>query len=648
MHARVDDEAAGPHRVGRQHAHPVERARVEAHLVGQPLRVETPALAIGGDEGAPAELRDRFELAGDRQLEMMARNALVVGGRFDVVAAPTGRIGRVHEEDPAAAAVLGRRKVEGDRPARRRLNVAIGLRHDPEPAAHRRPRLGHRGLRRGDDLRSIGVVETRIRAQRLEDPVEIGRPDDLRAECPVLGRQRFDLPKTDFMDLLGRQRHGRVEADQPLVGFAAIGQPGQPAPLIRPSLRQDVVAEGVAVSRQGRPDLARDRLTEAPLPGLAVRHALRLGGGEERILGDRHRQPGVELVDRIADGEIGRCPVVSDAVAVTVREVAEVRRDAIELADHRLCDLSCWQGQFRDPDGEHRLRPKDRIGREFLETARQDVGPDGRVPGDHLAGDPLVRPEAVDGDRLCLGCEVALGGNVEVFGRPPDLLELTGETVIALKMCPGRVGSEAELVVALGQRVDVVGHGDLRAGSMRSVEWRHGSGHAREERGVARATSAASGSPGPQRVGRRDHGGSVRRWSSPQPGKPGAIPSAACGGSSAPRRWRTSIAASRLRQNQSCSSPVIRTQRRAKSRSVVFSSANSSSVTAGLDLERAAVTGATGTDGAMPMQEAERGFPRAVSGLVAKRPGARRRYAPVMLLQPHSTALKPDPDGKWG
>ena len=49
----------------------------------------------------------------------MAGDALVVRGRLDLVAAPAGRVGGVHEEDAAAAAVLGRREVEGDRAVRR-------------------------------------------------------------------------------------------------------------------------------------------------------------------------------------------------------------------------------------------------------------------------------------------------------------------------------------------------------------------------------------------------------------------------------------------------------------------------------------------------------------------------------------------------
>src|SRR4029079_172140 len=116
-------------------------ARVEAHLVGEPLRVQAPALAVSGDERPLPELRNGFELGRDRELQVMAGDSLVERGRLDVVATPAGRIGRVHEEDAAAAAVLGWREVVGDRAVRGRLDVAVGPWQDPEPVAHGSPGL---------------------------------------------------------------------------------------------------------------------------------------------------------------------------------------------------------------------------------------------------------------------------------------------------------------------------------------------------------------------------------------------------------------------------------------------------------------------------------------------------------------------------
>ena len=105
VQAGVYDEPAGPHGIGREHAHPVEWGGVQAHLGRESLGVQAPALAVGGDERPLAELRNRGQLAGDCQLQVVARDPLVIGGRLDLIAAPSGRLTRVHEEDTAAAAV---------------------------------------------------------------------------------------------------------------------------------------------------------------------------------------------------------------------------------------------------------------------------------------------------------------------------------------------------------------------------------------------------------------------------------------------------------------------------------------------------------------------------------------------------------------
>ena len=193
----------------------------------------------------------RVELGRDRELEVMAGDALVVRGRLDLVATPAGRIGGVHEEDAAAAAVLGRREVVGDRAVRRRLDVAVGLRQDPEPVAHGGPGLGHRRLRRGDDL--VGVRRggaTASSRSRREDPLEVVGADDLRAQLAVLAGQRLDLGQADVVDLLGAQPDRRVVADRRRVGLVAAGDPAQPGLVVGAGVWLDVVAERVAVRRR--------------------------------------------------------------------------------------------------------------------------------------------------------------------------------------------------------------------------------------------------------------------------------------------------------------------------------------------------------------------------------------------------------------
>ena len=65
-----------PHLIG-EHAEPLVGGAVEAHLVSQPLAVECPAFAIGGNVGVAAERRQRGVLGGERDLEGVAGRAFV-------------------------------------------------------------------------------------------------------------------------------------------------------------------------------------------------------------------------------------------------------------------------------------------------------------------------------------------------------------------------------------------------------------------------------------------------------------------------------------------------------------------------------------------------------------------------------------------
>ena len=294
------------------------------------------------------------ELGRDRELEVVAGDALVVGGRLDLVAAPARRVGGVHEEDAAAAAVLGRREVVGDRAARRRLDVAVGLRQDPEPVAHRGPGLGHRRLRRGDDLVAFvwcsdGSSRRRRRRSAARSPVPTTSGPSARYSAA--SDSTWPRPISWISWAVSDDR--RVEADRRGVGLVAVGEPRQAAACRRGGLRQDLVAEHVAVRRQRRPDVALDdRARAGPATPRGRRRPCGVGGVEQRVLGDRRRRSQRSSWSiGLADREVGRRPAAGDALAVPVGEVAEVRRDAAELADHRLGDLGVGQRQLRDPDG---------------------------------------------------------------------------------------------------------------------------------------------------------------------------------------------------------------------------------------------------------------------------------------------------------
>ena len=457
VHPGVDDQPARAHRVGGQHAHPVERRGVQPHLVGQPLGVEPPALAVRRDEQPLAELGDVLELAGDAELQVVARDALVVAGVLDLEAAPALGVGDVHEEDAAAGAVLGRREVVGDRAAGGPLDVAVGLREPAEPVAHRGPGLGHRGLGVGDDGGAVPVVQRRVLAQRPVDRRHVGGADHLRAEGGVLLLQAGHLLQADLVDLLGAGVDGRVEPRQPRVDVVAVGQVRQAAPLVGSGVRGDLVAEHVAVLLHRGPDLLLHHRAQPLAPGVRVDTGGRVLHGQHRVVADRRGQPRVELRDGLGDRERGGRPPGRDALAVPLRHAPEVARDALELADHRLRDLGCRQRQLGDVDVERGLHPEDRVRAELLGAAVEQLGARGRVPSHDGPGDAPLVVERVRVDRLGARRQGPGLRGLALLRGPADVVEPVGVAVLADHVRPGRRRAELEVLVVLGEPVELGG-----------------------------------------------------------------------------------------------------------------------------------------------------------------------------------------------
>ena len=261
-------------------------------------------------------------------------------------------------------------------------------------------------------------------------------------QLAVLAGQRFDLGQADVVDLLGAQLDRRVVADRRRVGVVAAGDPAQPGLVVGAGVWLDVVAERVAVRPGRRPDVALDDPGEAALPLVEVGalHPAGVGGVEQRVLGERRREPAVDLVDGLADGEIGRGPAVGDTLAVPAGKVAEVRRDAVVLADEPLGDVGVGDRQLRDPDRQARLHAEDRVGAELVEAGPAEIGPGIGVPGDHLPRDPVVGREPVDGDGLGPRGELAGLGDLarpRPRGRPPR----TGRRSRSRRSCGPRSGT---------------------------------------------------------------------------------------------------------------------------------------------------------------------------------------------------------------
>ena len=178
-------------------------------------------------------------------------------------------------------------------------------------------------------------------AQRREDRRHVVGADHLRAERAVLlGAARPPAAARSRGSPAASVSMVVKYAREPGVDLVAVGQVGQPAPLVGPRVRGDLVAEHVAVALGRGPHLllhdgssSRSRQRAASTPGGRVLH------GEHRVLLDRRRQPAVELLDGLPHREVGRGAAGRDALAVPVGEVVEVAADALELADHRLGDV---------------------------------------------------------------------------------------------------------------------------------------------------------------------------------------------------------------------------------------------------------------------------------------------------------------------
>ena len=121
---------------------------------------------------------------------------------------------------------------------------------------------------------------------------------------------------------------GREVAQRRGVGLVAVGQPGQPAPLVGPGVRRRprrAARRGSASSRGPHlllHDLAaaRSRQRAASTPVGRVLHA------EHRVLVDRRREPAASSCSTVCrDREVGRRAPGRDALPVPLGELVEVR-----------------------------------------------------------------------------------------------------------------------------------------------------------------------------------------------------------------------------------------------------------------------------------------------------------------------------------
>ncbi len=198
------------------------------------------------------EVGHAFQLLGDGDLEVVARNRLVECQGLRVEPGASRRCRGVDEVRAGAGAVERRGEIERKwcrlSPQLRDLgHDAWPLRESSEPIGNGSFGSCHRTLRRLDYL--VRGVETEIGtvAKRGVDLCNVGLAEHLGAEKSVFVGELVDDLQARLMHVVGGQAHRRVTTQRPLIGLLSVGQPAQPGALGWPRLGQDLVDKCVAI-----------------------------------------------------------------------------------------------------------------------------------------------------------------------------------------------------------------------------------------------------------------------------------------------------------------------------------------------------------------------------------------------------------------
>ena len=186
MHARVNDQASGAQAFVRQQAEPIDVRAEQAHLVGEPLGVKSPALAEPRQEEIALNGMEILLFEGDCGLQVMSGVRLVKGRGLEARAALLRRLVGV-QQVLAGLAICGRRNGLA---SGRCLLEKRGVRLDDdgragnvaEPLGHLGLRTGHCGFGGFDELVSALESVLRIRGDELQDRQRIF---DASARLPI-------------------------------------------------------------------------------------------------------------------------------------------------------------------------------------------------------------------------------------------------------------------------------------------------------------------------------------------------------------------------------------------------------------------------------------------------------------------------------
>ena len=253
VHPRIHHQARGAPGLVAEHAEARRRTGIEVHLVRQPLRVQSPALDVGGLSHLPAEVGQR-KLLGDRALQMVPRHRLVEAERLAVVERASLRFVDVDVVHGGLRASVRRGLVEG-RHVRSRAIRLDGAGHDGE----------RRGIAEGRGQRRRGALERRpVPGEQLfRRPLElVGPVPELRAERRDVGPRLFlrdglhllrdggEEARSEVVDLLRRALSAGVVRDERRVAGLAARQ--RPQAHVGAGARQQLAREEVAIAPQTR------------------------------------------------------------------------------------------------------------------------------------------------------------------------------------------------------------------------------------------------------------------------------------------------------------------------------------------------------------------------------------------------------------
>ncbi len=210
VQARVDDEARSAPGFVRQLADARDRARIQAHLVGEVLAVEAPALGRARYEHVAQDRMQPLVEQCNRHLQMVAGIAFVKGQRLGAGLADRRRVVRA-DLDRARPAAVGRAcRVEAAARVllvgRRRDHDDLGVGHVAEPVVHGRAAA----IDGVDNEVEHGLLGRKrvlgVRAQVLHERPEILGAERVPRDLPHLGLNPGHLRQAEPMDLFGSHR----------------------------------------------------------------------------------------------------------------------------------------------------------------------------------------------------------------------------------------------------------------------------------------------------------------------------------------------------------------------------------------------------------------------------------------------------------